>query len=385
MAVAKAIRIAVVALMLAGCDNMVADSGIYYNEGIAEASNSLLLANIIRSAKGYPTYYSLIGDYSGSTSASISPNASISIPWPTKKEPKSLDFGLSGTIGTDQNANVSSLETRDFTQAMHTQVPPTLLLFLMDSRDDAHVHLILALVVKTNRLLLKDYEEIVQVARNECERRSETLSSAEVGICRNFEELRKELTCDFVREPSDGDDVLVTISNHPTNRCAFTQFRMFAEAVMLNRGRVFVDKNGNLNVEFGLTASERRNLFDAEGASITLRSPSGIIQYLGEIVREQYREDSAWTPALTTRDGRNVPIFRVESGVFGGFGAFDGISAEVDGDEYWIRSQELGAQEVDFSHRAITIVKDFQALNTQQDQLPTSPAIILGPGSSFVR
>ena len=151
---------------------------------------------------------------------------------------------------------------------------------------------------------------------------------------------------------------------------------------MLNRGRVFVDQKGNLNVEFGRTASERRNLFDAEGTSISLRSPNGIIQYLGEIVREQYREDSAWTPTLTTRGGRSVPRFRVESGLLG---AFAGFTAEVDGEEYWIRRQELGEQEEDFSHQALTVVKDFQALNTKQEQLPSSPAIFLGPGTSLAR
>ncbi|MCG8546185.1 MAG: hypothetical protein MJE12_18460 [Alphaproteobacteria bacterium] len=382
MAIAKAIRLALVGLMLAGCENLVASSGVYYNVGIAEASNSLLLANIIRSAKGYPTYYSLIGDYSGSTSASLSPSVDLSVPLPAQGQSKTLDLGLTGSISTDRNANVSSLETQDFTRAMHTLVPPNLLLFLIESRDDAHVHLILALIVKSNRLLLKDYEEIVQNARDECERRFETLSSAKKGVCRNFEAVRKELTCDFVREPSARGDVIVTIRNHPANRCAFSQFRMFSEAVMLNRGRVFVDKKGNLNVEFGRTASERRNLFDAEGTSITLRSPSGVIHYLGEIVREQYNEDNAWTPTLTTRAGRSVPIFRVESGLLG---VFANISAEVDGEEYWIRSQELGEREEDFSHRALTIVKDFQALNTKQDQLPSSPAIILGPGSSLTR
>lgn len=382
MAVAKAVGVALLGLMLAGCENMVASSGVYYNVGIAKASNSLLLANIIRSAKGYPTYYTLVGDYSGSTSTSLSPSVELTIPVPAQGQSKVLDFALGGSVSSDRNANVSSLETGEFTRAMHTQVPPNLLLFLIDSRDSAHVHLILALLVKSNRLLLKDYEAIVQNARDECEQRFETLSSAEMGICRNFEALRKNLTCDFAREPSALGSVIVTISNHPTNRCAFSQFRMFAEAVMLNSGQVFVDEKGNLNVEFGRTASERRNLFDAEGTSITLRSPNGIIQYLGEIVQEQYREDNAWTPTLTTRAGRSVPIFRVESG---GFGAFASITAVVDGQEYWIRNQKLGEREEDFSHRALTILKDFQALNTKQEQLPSSPAIILGPGSSLTR
>ena len=382
MAVAKAIGVAFISLMLAGCGNVVAGSGVYYNAGLAKASNDLLLANIIRSAKGYPTYFSIVGDYSGSSSASLSPSAGLTIPLPANGQSKTLDLGISGSVSNDRNANVSSLETRDFTRAMHTQISPKLLLFLIESRDEAHVHLVFTLLVKTSRMMLKDYNEIVVSAREECKRRSETLSGAESGICRNFEELLSDVRCDFVRERSGPGGVIVRLRNHPTNRCAYSQYRMFAEAVMLNHGRVFLDKDGELNVRFKRSGSERGNLFDAEGTGVVLRSPSGIIQYLGEIVREQYNEDDGWTPALTTRAGKSVPIFRVETGLFGEFAS---ISAEVDGEEYWIRSQELGAAEDDFSHRVLTIIKDFQTLNTKQNQLPSSPAIILGPGSSFVR
>ncbi len=382
MVIARAIGLVLASLMLVGCQNMVANSGIYYNVGLAEATNNLLLANVIRSAKGYPNYYSLIGDYSGSTSSSISPSVSGSLQVPRHGQPVSFDLGMSGSAGRDKNANVSSLETRDFTRAMHTLVTPQLLLFLVDSRDGAHLHLVLAMLVKTNRVKLKDYNAIVLGARDVCERRFATLSSAEKGICRNFEAVLSDVTCDFARERSASGDTIITLRNHPTNRCAFTQFRMFSEAVMLNGGTVEINKDGKLDVTFSRTGSGPRSLFKDQGTGITLRSPNGIVHYLGEIVRDQFRREGAWTPALTMRDGRNVPIFRVKRGFGGGRSA---VSAEVDGESFWIPRQKLGARESDFSYRALTIVKDFQALNTGQDAIPTSPAIILGPGSSAVR
>ena len=383
MAIAKAIGVALASLMLAGCQNMVASSGVYYNVGLAEASNNLLLANVIRSAKGYPNYYSLIGDYSGSTSSDVSPSFDAMIPIPRLGQSANLDVNVSGSKSRDRNANVSSLETRKFTEAMHTQVTPKLLAFLIESRDGAHIHLILTMLIKTSRLRLKNYKDIVLGARRVCNRRFETLTSAEKGICQNFEAVLSDVTCDFAREQSDLGDTLITLRNHPTNRCAFSQFRMFVEAVMLNRGQFKIDEDGKLNFEFKPTSSGgTRSVYDIEGTGVSLRSPNGIIHYLGQIVRDQFRRDDAWTPALTTRDGRSVPIFQVRSGRAGRRAA---VSAKVDGQKFWIRRQELGAQETDFAYRALTIVKDFQALNTGQEALPTSPAIILGPGSSLAR
>ncbi|MCG8448962.1 MAG: hypothetical protein MI725_05210 [Pirellulales bacterium] len=383
MAVAKAIGAALGSLMLVGCQNMVASSGVYYNVGLAKASNNLLLANVIRAAKGYPNYYSLIGDYSGSTSSSVSPSFDAMVPIPRLGQSANLDVNVSGSKSRDRNANVSSLETRKFTEAMHTQITPKLLAFLIESRDGVHIHLILTMLIKTSRLSLKNYKDIILGARRVCGQRFETLTSAEKGICQNFEAILSDVTCDFAREPSDLGDTFVTLRNDPTNRCAFSQFRMFVEAVMLNRGEFKVDDDGNLDFVFKPTTfAETRSVFDGEGAGVALRSPNGIIHYLGSIVRDQFRRDDAWTPALTTRDGRSVPIFQVRSGRAGRRAA---VSAKVDGQKFWIRRQELAAKETDFSYRALTIVKDFQALNTGQEQLPNSPAIILGPGSSLLR
>ena len=58
--------------------NIVTDSGIYYNRGLEQSYNDLLLANVIRSAKGLPTYFSAVGDYSANTDFSISNDFSIS-------------------------------------------------------------------------------------------------------------------------------------------------------------------------------------------------------------------------------------------------------------------------------------------------------------------
>ena len=368
-------------MLVASCQNIVASNGIYYNVGLAEASNNLLLTNVIRSAKGYPNYYTLVGDYSGSSSIGYGPTLSTSVP-PYALKSIPIDVGLGPSLGHDRSANVSSLETKEFTKAMHARVTPDLMMFLIDSRDEVHVHLIFSMLIKTSQVKLNDYREVVQYARNECAQRSAALSSAEQGICRNFEQILGDVQCDLGPERRGAGSAIVTLRNLPTNRCAYSQFRMFAEAVMLNRGRVHMDKNGKLNVRFTRRGSGTRGLFDARGTGVTLRSPNAIVQYLGEIVRDQYSRNGAWTPSLTTRSGRSVPIFRVETGALAEHAS---ATAEVDGQKFFIRAQMLGAPETDFSHRALTIIKDLQALNTARDDLPASPTIILEPGTSLIR
>jgi len=381
MVLARAMGVILAGMLVSSCQNTVADNGIYYNVGLAEASNNLLLTNVIRSAKGYANYFSLIGDYSGSMSRASAPTASGSVPLHALSQ-SSVNIGLAPTRSINRNANVSSLETKEFTKAMHTRVAPDLMLFLIESRDEVHVHLIFTMLIQTSRVRLDDYREVVFNAQEECRQRSATLSGAERGICRNFERTLADVTCDFVREMSVAGNTVVTLRNHPTNRCAYSQFRMFAEAVMLNRGRVLVDKAGKINVGFTRRGSRTRGLFDTKGTGVALRSPNAIIQYLGEIVRDQYSRGSAWTPSLTTRSGRSVPIFKVETGLISEHAS---ATAEVDGQRFFIRAQDLGAPETDFSHRALTIVKDLQALNTGRDDLPAGPAIILGPGTNLSR
>jgi hypothetical protein len=363
-------------LMLASCFNMVGNSGVYYNVGLAEASNNLILANIIRSAKGYPNYYSVIGDFSESRSLSSSASLSGSVPLDDIRF-SSLNGDTSMNASRDRNTSVSSLETEEFTRAMHTQVTPELFTFLLESGNGSDVNLALTLLIKTAVITRYDYYDIVEVARSECDQGFSTLSSANQGICLRFENSIAEINCPLDLEPSDnGVSELVRISNDATNRCAYTQFRVFAEALALSNARIIRDQDGSfdIRVDHDDFDSPTHKLFEAEGTGFALRSPNGITHYLGEIVRDQFSRTDGWTPRLTTRAGQGVPIFEVESGP--SFGQAT-VSAKIDNEIYWIRRQALGVGDDDYSYRALTILKNFQALSTAQDQLPDSPTILL--------
>ena len=108
--------VSALATLLAGCGNFVASTGVYYNSGMADASNSVLLTNIVRAAKGYPVYYSAIGDYSASRSVDAS--LGVNVDASSKSGPGSaLEVGDVGvnigpSFNMDRNANATNLGLR---------------------------------------------------------------------------------------------------------------------------------------------------------------------------------------------------------------------------------------------------------------------------------
>lgn len=363
-----------VSFALAGCGNMVGNSGVYYNAGLAQSSNDVLLANVVRSAKGYPIYYSALGDYSGSTSVGTSADVSSDIIFATP-DANSMHAGVTPTVSANRNANVSSLETQQFVQGMHTRISPQLFTFLAGSRQGANLNLKIALLVESFTITAAEVDRIVSGAQDVCRGRSASLPRVHRGVCATFQDTLAQASC--AGDPKGGNSgaQLVSFRNDPSNPCEYARFRLFTEAFMLNEPRLIPDKDGNTVVSVGFGASRTR-LFGPKGTGFVLRSPNEVVGYLGEIVRERYR--SGVQTKLTTAEGQSVPIILVERGLDGGRAS---VSVEVDSEKYWLPRQDLSRPQRDFSHHALAVVKDFQALNTSHSQLPSSPTIILGGAS----
>jgi hypothetical protein len=362
-------------LALAGCQNMIAESGRYYNDGLATSFNQLLLANVIRSAKGQPTYYSAIGDYSASTSASSSPSISADFPISALNE-GDVSVSLGPSASRDRNANVSSLESKDFTQAMHTPINPSLAVFIFTGRDGLYLDLAIALTIKRISLRAREYEQLAVEAIKVCNTSFASLPSARRGICENFSTVLADAACG--RDNLKPDNAIVDLHNDPTNACEYARFRLFAESMAVIRPRLSTDKDGNTVFSLGIEASSQP-LFGTKGSGFAHRSPNEVVQYLGEIVRVRYEEGAAATPRLRARNGKSVPIFVVKSGP-GAKRAAD--SVKIDGKLYALPDQSLGDEEKDYSYRSLTIVKDLLTLNTSNDQLPKNPTIVLGGSSN---
>ncbi len=352
-------------------------------DGLAASFNSLLLTNIVRAAKGYPTYYSAIGDFSELTSDQMGLGIGGDLPLTLTNGPLlsnlSLNANLSPSVTRDRSANASSLETRDFAQAMHTPISPKLFLALTESRDRTHLNLTLALLLETVAITRAEYDQVIRSALDRCNAQFAALPSARQGICNNFSDVLNAACADDQGVPGVGKRAsgIIQFYNDPTNPCEFDKFRTLVEAIVINNPHLEIDKDGASTVTLNSGLSSQ-SLFATKGTGFVLRSPHEVVSYLGEVVRSAYTGADGGLLRLSAPDGRSIPIFLVKSGGSAGRGA---VAVRVDGEGYWIPRQELSAPETHYSYQALAIVKDIIALNTSESQLATSPTrIILGGG-----
>lgn len=362
---------------LVACQNLVSKSDLYYNTGLADGRNGVILTNIVRAAKGYPTYFSAVGDFSRSRSAGSSPTLSID-PGISGGDPD-LNIGFGPTLTNENDANVSSLETNDFVQAMHSSIPPTLFLSLAESRDRAHLHLTLMLLTKAIQVTTAEYERVISLAWQNCNDNINSLPGTLRGICLNFDNGIGAPNCPGVLDiPSDAPPTaVVRLRNDPSAPCRFDQFRTFVEALVVLEPKVQVggdSEKKTVVIGSELITVPPRDTFSGPDIGYELRSPNELVYYLGQIVRESHASGTAKRFSLSTRDGRDAPIILVEDGPDN---RRSSVKVTVDGTTYWVRRQELGGPERDFSHRALAITKDLIVLNTSQNQLATNNTIIL--------
>ena len=366
----------VAVLGLAGCQNLVTESGLYYNTGLANSFNGLLLANIIRSAKGEPTYFSAIGDYSASTSVSNSTSINADIPFNPLGQ-GNLGASLGPSRSRDRNANVSSLETKDFVTSMNSVITPALLIFLLEGSASVQLNLGIALSAERVSIASNELGEVARGAVDTCNAKLGSLSKPQRGACRIFSSVMQNATC--AGPINFASKAIVQLRNDPTNPCEYARFRLFAEAFSINPPTLELGEKGD--PVFTLHepgATSKQTLFGAKGTGIALRSPYRMIEYLGEIVRGGYGQGTS-VPKLSSRDGNSIPIFVVNSGVAAA-GSPDAV--KVDGISYAVPEQRLGSAETDFSYRALAIVKNLLTINTSQNQLPKSPTIVFGGSST---
>jgi hypothetical protein len=355
------------AIVLAGCtNNMVSKAGLTYNDGLAESFNSLILANIVRSAKGFPTYYSAIGDFSGSVTRtkSLSPQISADFDFLSGTN---VQAGIDLEKETDDNVSVSSLETSDFATSMHAPLSPGIFEALSESRDRRHLHLTLILMLELVVISEDDLAFVLGSARANCAQRFDLLSQAYRGICRFITEDDPPPGCYDRRSGTDEDGnaiALIRLLNDPTNVCRYATFRLFVEALTIEEPHV-VQEDDKTIVSLGSIAPGRQ-IFNEGGTGLSVRTPHEVIAYLGQIAEESLDGGGSYI-RLSNADGQGIPVFRVEEGGRGP------VMTKVSGVSYSV--PEAGDH---FTFRAMAIVKDIISLNTSQTQLPRDRTIFIG-------
>lgn len=399
---------AVLAATLAGCGgNVVTDSGIYYNRGLENSYNDLLLANIIRAAKGMPTYFSAVGDYNGSLDLSVDGNANIDSVV-TQLNEADAGFGVDFSRDVSRNANVTSLETETFVQAMLTPLSAKLFFLLAEGRARDRFDLLALLSVKWVLVPESTVAQLQMQAEQTCAQEATTFPRALVALCRNLQNTVSQAQCAGAIDPTSDNQVL--LRSDPTNLCSHTRFRAFVEAItilqpallqqnapgtvsLLAQQQLADNQPNQQSQQTQPTAPQNgatpavtpasnttsqtpppapATLVFGDGSNFALRSPNEILQYLGDVV--QMTHGSNATPTITGPAGRSIPIFEV---IEGPRARSHSIETVVDGRRYAIRSSRLGETPSSYTGQSLAILKDIISLNTSQSVLPSNPTIFV--------
>lgn len=389
-------------LFLGACTgNIVTDSGVYYNRGLEQSYNDLLLANVIRSAKGLPTYFSAVGDYSANADTSISNDFSISGEL-GELLLSELDLSASTSRDFGRNANVSSLESETFVQAMLTPLSPKLFFLLAEGRSRQRLDLLSVLAVKWILIPEATVLRIRTSALQACSREAHTYSRELRAVCAAYPQTVADAACAGPLRANSREKVL--LRSDPTNPCSHVRFRHLMEAItilqpallrnsapgsitLIAQEQLHQEKTaGNAPATAAAAKSgtskpaARPSRQDASSATLifgkdsdyALRSPNEILQYLGSAVRAMHRHKSG--PRLIGPDGRKIPVFEV---VTGPFGLGNAIEVKVDDERFGIRTHGLREDPQSFTLQSLAILKDIISINTSQNVLPKNPTVFL--------
>ncbi|WP_424832515.1 hypothetical protein [Ruegeria sp.] len=388
------------ALFLAACGgNIISNSGVYYNRGLEDSYNSILLINIVRSAKGRPTYFSAVGDYSGSTDNSLGLSTDLDA---SINELSSTDVGLGIDAGPDQsrNANVSSLETEQFTQAILTPLSRKLFFLLAEGQARDRLDLLTTLTVKWIAVPSSTIASLQRQATSECTGNTATFPKALKAMCQQLPVVIANGNCAGSLTSGSGR---IVVRSDPTNACQHARFRALVEPITILQPALLRSNSGNSvtllaleqsaaspisarEVRSGAAATASNDadkpkappsrnqdlLLFGSGSSFALRSPKEIIQYLGEIVKADYLDETV--PMLTGPRGSEIPVFEL---LHGDRITSDAKLYEIDGEPYALDEPDLGKHASSFSYPSLAVLKEVISLNTSQSVLPKSPNILV--------
>lgn len=390
-------------VLLGACaGNIVTESGVYYNRGLESSYNDLLLANVIRSAKGLPTYFSAVGDYSANADMSISNDFSISGQL-GELFLSDLDLSASSSRDFGRNANVSSLESETFVQAMLTPLSPKLFFLLAEGRSRQRLDLLSVLAVKWILIPEATVVRIRTSALEACSREANTYSRELRAVCSHYPQTVVEAACAGPLRAGSQEKVL--LRSDPTNHCSHVRFRHLMEAITILQpallrnsapGAITLIAQEQLHQEKTAASTpaapaapakdgskkspakptrqdaSSTTLIFGKDSDYALRSPNEILQYLGSAVRSMHRHKSG--PRLIGPDGRKIPVFEV---VTGPFGLGSAIDVTVDGERFGIRTHRLTEDPSSFTLQSLAILKDIISINTSQNVLPKNPTVFL--------
>lgn len=399
-----------------------------HNDALEYSGNQVVLLNAIRASKGYPYYFTYLGDLQGKDAATATVEANAASLTTFTNHQQHRFFGKPAVALNNgfSSFNVSNANSDEFALNLITPLSAAQASVLINS-DWPTEHLAM-LIVRRIGLSEQDFGALKENIEARCHNPVEALShlcslvQADVARC-GFP------PADQVFDSAKPGVVkrIYTFRNEPEEDCAFARFQVAVRAIVLAAPSMLqreVDKpkgapagksaakgtteasanGGQQNFQITVNnAPERResdgklhlrvelrrrsgltqisNLLiegtrsEAGATYFVLRSPGDIIDYLGRLIKVQLRTDGARVASVLYERRQQVPILLVKRGPVLGRAA---VSVTHEGERFHVPTNSYDIGERHMSMQSLMLVNQLLAMKLKRDNLKNATTLFIG-------
>ena len=414
-----------VSLFLSNCTQSQLEHAVMsYNKAISEYGNQEILLNAIRASKRHPLYFSHLDNITGQPSVTGDISSQFSLnPFRLLSYSVSPKTSLRPAFSA---ASISALDSEEFNNAILKPVDEKIIIHNFLEKGWP-LDLVVMIFVQEVTIPSSEFKGLETNIKYACKYKIPTAYGDAQIFC--------DLGIKVINECGEGglkfffkkDIRHVKLRNDPEEKCKFLWFRYFATLLRAVETKFFIEtvqgkkdkiekkivttKRGynpeegrrihytETMKEFGKKSISKflnAEIFNYEkkrfvtlrddkskkgpkiGVDIVIRSPDGLLYYVGELIRVQLKaKANSFLPQFITSDGDEAPLFWVKKGQ--GF-TQAAVSVTHRGETYYVpKTKYMGN-----SHRSmqvINLIKQVFDLNIKNEDKPDSPLITLPLGS----
>lgn len=326
-------------LMLCSCTRVeLIDKSAAYDSAVATSASEAILLNAVRASQRAPMSFVSIGQVIATPTYSGSIGTTVNFD-PTGFTSQNVNPSLS--IGGGFNSfTMDNLNTTEFGQRMRAQIPIELAYYfeaLKWPEELIDLLLIASLTASPQFQGLVDSKADQICLAPSSERETQicqiiTAQEAELGALHCFHYERRPL-----------------VFNSGRDACGMYPFQLFVRKARLLR----IDPLKDPRIQ------------------VTLRTPVGLLYYLGELVAAQNYSEPHFEPSIivgTSRGYRNVPLFEVKRGTLDAAGA--AVTVSYNGEAFYIPRPAFGSPDEARSLQVLDLVSQVIVLRTSAKDIP---------------
>jgi hypothetical protein len=423
------------AIVLSGCSQVqLVHQVSEHNEALELSGNQVVLLNAIRASKGYPYYFTYLGDMQGKDAVNATIDASPQTLTTFANHQQHRYFGRPSVALNNGFSTfaVSNANSDDFAVNLITPLTADQASVLINS-DWPTEHLLM-LILKRIGLSEQDFLALKENFEARCHNPTEGLTQ----LCALEQDAVNR--CGFPEPDAVYDSRhkgsakrIYNFRNNPEEDCPFEQFQIAVRAIVLaspSMLQLSTDSNQNKTSIAGggkargksdeITANKGQQVFqinvnnnqsdkkDKEektklhlrvelrkrsglvqvanllvegtrsevGATyFVLRSPGDIIDYLGRLIKVQLRDEHARMARVLYERRYPVPILLVKRGVALGRTA---ISVTHEGERFYVPTNSYDPAERHMSMQSLMLVNELLAMKLKRDNLKNATTLFIG-------